>query len=104
VGNDDTPVGPHRPTGHEFGPPIVERLVNGTELRVSRCADAHGKPAIIRETQGAMSLQGSQAAHGRDSMPQKFLQLVGCRDPKASSRQSPKLTAASRRPSQRSGG
>jgi hypothetical protein len=30
-----------------------------------------------------MTLQNPEAAHGRDSMPQKLLQLVGCRERKA---------------------
>jgi hypothetical protein len=73
------------------GRPIIERLMTGTELRVSSHADEDGEPAIICETQGAMSQQSSDPTHGRESMPQKLPQLVGCRDPKAGS-------AASNRP------
>jgi len=87
VANDDTPVGSHSPAAHQSEPPIIERLTTGTELRLSRHADLSGKPAILCETQGAMSLQKSEAAHGRDSTPQQFLRLVGCCDPKARSSQ-----------------
>jgi hypothetical protein len=78
VGNNSTTLGGHNPTG-----PIVERLMTGTELRLSRDADERGEPAVICETQGEMSQQGSEAAHGSYSTPQQFLRLVGCRDPNA---------------------
>jgi len=67
--------------GHSHRP-IIERLMTGTELRVSKQAAADGEPVIIRETQGTMSQQ-SGAAHGYDSTPQQLVRLVGCRDPNA---------------------
>ena len=69
--------------GNESRRPIIERLTSGTELRVSDHVAANGEPAIICETQGAMSQQCSDAAHGHESVPQKLLQLVGYRDPNA---------------------
>jgi hypothetical protein len=42
-----------------------------------------GGPAPACETQGEMTQQSAEAAHGRDSLPQKLLQLVGCRERKA---------------------
>jgi hypothetical protein len=63
--------------------PIIERLMTGTELRVSDRASSDGEPAVICETHGAMSEQSNDAAHGHQSMPQKLVQLVGCRDPNA---------------------
>jgi hypothetical protein len=83
--HDNTLAGSHSAAGSHSGRPIIERLMKGRELRVSNLADANGEPAVICETQGEMSQQSSEAAHGRDSMPQKLLQLVGCRDPKAGS-------------------
>ena len=83
MGNDNQGVGIDRPTGEGSRRPIIERLTSGTELRVSDHAVANGQPAVICETQGAMSEQGSEAAHGYESVPQKLVQLVGCRDPKA---------------------
>jgi hypothetical protein len=84
VGNDAR-FGKQASTGNRSGRPIIERLMTGTELRVSSQAAEDGEPAIICETQGAMSQQGSDASHGHESMPQKLPQLVGCRDPKACS-------------------
>jgi hypothetical protein len=80
VGNDAR-FGKHTPTGNQSGRPIIERLISGTELRVSNHADPNGEPTILCETQGAMSQQSSDAARGHESVPQKLLQLVGCRDP-----------------------
>ena len=70
-------------TAHQSGRPIIERLITGTELRVSEHAAADGEPTIICETQGAMSQQSTEAAHGHESVPQELLRLVGYRDPKA---------------------
>jgi hypothetical protein len=67
-----------------------------TETR-SRAGDPAGAKTqsngirVVHETQGAMTQQCSDAAHGHESMPQKLPQLVGCRDPEARS-------ASSRRP------
>jgi hypothetical protein len=83
VGNDDTRVRSDHPTGNKSRRPIIERLTCGTELRLSNDAAPNGEPAILCETQGAMSLQSSDAAHGHESVPQKLLQLVGYRDPNA---------------------
>jgi hypothetical protein len=79
--NGDGPTGRKSPTGCESRRPIIERLMSGTELRVSSQAAPGGEPAILCETQGAMSQQSSDAAHGHESVPQKLLQLVGYRDP-----------------------
>jgi hypothetical protein len=40
---------------------------------------------VVHETQGAMTQQCSDTAHGYDSMPQKLPQLIGHRDPEARS-------------------
>jgi hypothetical protein len=80
VGNTET-RSDHRPV-HGSRRPIIERLMSGTELRVSDQAAPNGEPSIICETQGAMSQQSSDAAHGHESVPQQLLQLVGYRDPK----------------------
>jgi hypothetical protein len=90
VGNDDR-FGKDTANGSPSGRPIIERLMTGTELRVSSQAAANGEPTIICETQGAMSQQSNEAAHGHESVPQKLPQLVGSRDPNA-------CPAASHRP------
>lgn len=69
--------------GNESRRPIIEPSMSGTELRVSNPAARNRKPAIMCGTQGAMSQQSSDAAHGHESVPQKLLQLVGYRDPNA---------------------
>jgi hypothetical protein len=85
VVNDDTRVSNISPGGNESRRPIIERLISGTELRVSDQTAPNGEPAVICETQGAMSQQSSDAAHGHESVPQKLPQLVGYRDPNACS-------------------
>jgi hypothetical protein len=95
VGNDAR-FGKDTPTGSEARRPIIERLTSGTELRVSDHPAPNGKPTVICETQGAMSQQSSDAAHGHESVPQKLLQLVGYRDPNAcpASRHRPRRSGA----------
>ena len=61
--NDDTRVSNDSPAGQQSGRPNIKRA--------------------ICHTQGAMSQQSSDAAHGHESVPQKLLQLVGYRDPNA---------------------
>jgi len=81
--SNDARFGKSAPTGNQSGRPIIERLMTGTELRVSSQADEDGEPAIICETQGAMTQQSSDPTHGHESVPQKLPQLVGYRDPNA---------------------
>jgi hypothetical protein len=90
VGNDAR-FGKDTANRSPSGRPIIERLMTGTELRVSSQAAANGEPTVICETQGAMSQQSNEAAHGHESVPQKLPQLVGTRDPNA-------YPAASHRP------
>jgi hypothetical protein len=63
--------------------PVIESLMSGTERRVSPRTASNDKRTVLCETQGAMSLQSSDAARGHESTPQKLLQLVGYRDPHA---------------------
>ena len=79
MGNDNLGVGNVTAT-RKAGQPIVE------QLKGSGSSDA----GIAKQMQaeqprncGAMSQQGSFSYHGNVSSPQKFVQLVGCRDPKA---------------------
>jgi hypothetical protein len=80
VGNGNIDVGNKTPT-RKTGQPIVERLAknNGSpERRIEA-------PNTMRIKQlgvcGAMSQQNADS--GNQSAPQKFVQLVGCRDPQA---------------------
>jgi hypothetical protein len=83
VVNDDTPVSNDSPAGNKSGRPNIRCLTSGTELRVGNRASPNGERTILCETQGAMSQQCSDAAHGHESVPQKLLQLIGYRDPNA---------------------
>jgi hypothetical protein len=79
VGNDNIDVGNKTPT-RKTGQPIAERLAksNGSpELRIEAPNTMRIKrPGVC----GAMSQQNADS--GNQSAPQKFVQLVGYRDPK----------------------
>jgi hypothetical protein len=83
VSNNETRTGSDSTSGSDIRRPIIEALISGTERRMSPRTAPNGKRAILCETQGAMSQQSSDAAHGYESTPQKLLQLVGHRDPHA---------------------
>ena len=82
MGNGNIDVGNKSPTPKP-GQPIVERLAGtdgSSELRIDKRNPLKpGRPGIS----GAMSLQRGDRGRGNESAPQKFVQLVGCRDPKA---------------------
>jgi hypothetical protein len=82
VGNGNIDVGNKTPT-RKPGQPIVEDSAatsGNTELRT-------GKPAPLKKEQpkicAAMAQQCGDSGRGNQSAPQKFLQLVGYRDPNA---------------------
>ena len=86
MGSGNIDVGNDTPT-RKPGQPVVEDLsgTNGSELRIDPSLKpdhqerASGYPAGLC---GAMSQQGSEF-RGNVSAPQKFVQLVGCRERKA---------------------
>ena len=71
MANDNVDVGNQTPT-RKPGQPIAERLAQSDGSPEPRI----DKPLIC----GAMSLQRGDS--GRESVAQKFVHLVGCRDPK----------------------
>lgn len=80
MGNGNIDVGNKTPT-RKPGRPMIERLAGtsgSSELRI-------GQPNPLKTSRpgicGAMSQQCGDS--GNVSAPQKFVQLVGCRDPKA---------------------
>jgi hypothetical protein len=80
VGNGNIDVGNKTPT-RKPGQPVVENLVGSdgsSELRIDN-------PSNMERVRicGAMSQQYGGSGRGNESVPQKFVQLVGCRDPKA---------------------
>jgi hypothetical protein len=82
VGHDNTDVG-NNPT-HQPGQRIVQRSAesNGsTDARIDRQSPKRTERPIC----GAMSQQYGDSHRGNESAPQKLVQLVGCRDPKARS-------------------
>jgi hypothetical protein len=79
VGNGITDVG-NQTTSRNPSQPITERLAG---------IDGPSEPRIDRPLQtgpiticGAMSLQGGGSGRGNESVPQKLVHLVGCRDSK----------------------
>jgi hypothetical protein len=82
VGNGNIDVGNKSPT-RKPGQPSVERLARtdgSSELRIDKQDPLKPeRPGIC----GAMSLQRGDSGRGNESAPQKFVQLVGCRDPNA---------------------
>jgi len=79
VGNGTIDVGNETPT-LKPGQPIVERLTGiegSSEPRIDKSNPLKAELPIC----GAMSQQCGD--NGNQSAPQKFVQLVGCRDPKA---------------------
>jgi hypothetical protein len=82
VGHDNIDVG-NNPT-RQPEEPILQRSAesNGsTEARIERQNPKRPERPIC----GAMSQQYGDSSRGNESAPQKFVQLVGCRDPRARS-------------------
>ena len=82
MGHDNIDVG-NNPT-RKPGQPILQRSAesNGsTDARIERQNPKRTERPIC----GAMSQQYGDGHRGNESAPQKFVQLVGCRDPKARS-------------------
>ena len=80
MGNGNIDVGNKTPT-RKPGQPIAERLAEiegSSEPRIEKSNPLKAEPPRIC---GAMSQQCGD--NGNQSAPQKFVQLVGCRDPKA---------------------
>ncbi len=79
VGNGIIDVGNQTPSRNP-NQSVAEHLAQG---------DGSSEPRIDKPLQtetiricGAMSLQGGDSGRGNESVPQKFVHLVGCRDPK----------------------
>ena len=82
MGNGNIDVGKKNPT-RKAGQPIGENLVvteGSPELRIDQ-----PNPPKTERICGAMSQQRGDSGRGNQSAPQKFVQLVGYRDPKARS-------------------
>ena len=80
MGNGIIDVGnqtPSRNPGQPIGEPLT-RSNNASELPVDEPLQT-GTISIC----GAMSLQRGESGRGNESVPQKLVHLVGCRDPNA---------------------
>ena len=80
MGNGNIDVGNKTPT-RKPGQPIGENLAGSegsSELRIDQ-----PNPRKQNRICGAMSQQRGDSGRGNQSAPQKFVQLVGYRDPKA---------------------
>jgi hypothetical protein len=86
VGNGNIDVGNKTPT-RKPGRPIVEKLAGSDgapELRIDNQPFLQPSPKTERvRICGAMSQQQGDSGRGNESVPQKFVHLVGCRDPEA---------------------
>jgi hypothetical protein len=96
VGNDNIDVGNDKLTRNP-GQPMVEVLGDGSSnkpridqqnpLRTERPrisgAKVSGAKVSGAKVSGAMAQQCGDMGRGNQSAPQKFVRLVGCRDPKA---------------------
>lgn len=87
MGNGNIEVGKETPT-RKAGQPLVEDssgIRSPTEFRgKSGPAPARRQKSLLTpaDLSGAMSQQGGEL-RGNESAPQKFVHLVGCREPKA---------------------
>jgi hypothetical protein len=82
VGNGNIDVG-NKTATRKAGQPIAESLAvtdGSPGLRIDQ-----PNPPKTERICGAMSQQSGDSGRGNESAPQKFVQLVGCRDPKARS-------------------
>jgi hypothetical protein len=69
----------------DSGSILAQASLNQTSLNQPSLAQAPQKREVIadRGDHGAMPQQHNAGSHGHEMHPQKFVQLVGCRDPNA---------------------
>ena len=88
MGNGNIDVG-NKTGPRKAGQTIVEQMAQrdaASERRIEQTiASKAERPRIC----GAMSQQGGDSGRGNQSAPQKFVQLVGFRDPKAQPKPTP---------------
>ena len=80
MGNGNIDVGKKTPT-RKPGQPVIEHLADGDGFAEPRIDQPPHLKTERPKICGAMSQQRGDS--GNQSAPQKFVQLVGCRDPKA---------------------
>jgi hypothetical protein len=81
VGNDNIDVGNEK-LARKPGQPVVEALGDGCSIK-PRIEKQNPLRTERPRMSGAMAQQCGDMGRGNQSAPQKFVRLVGCRDPKA---------------------
>ncbi len=81
VGNGNIDVGKKTPT-RKGGQRIIERLTGREGSLALRIDDPNPRQKEPAKVCGAMSQQYGDGGRGNESAPQKFVHLVGYRDPK----------------------
>ena len=82
MGNGNIDVGNKTPT-RKPGQPIVERLAKSNSSSEQRIEQLDSLKTQRTRICGAMSQQCGDSGRGNESAPQKFVHLVGYRNPKA---------------------
>jgi hypothetical protein len=82
VGNGNFDVGKKFPT-HKPGQPIVEASAGNDSSPPRRINKSNPQKTERPRMCGAMTQQCGDSGRGTESAPQKFVHLVGCRDPNA---------------------
>jgi hypothetical protein len=82
VGNGNIDVGKQAAT-RKPGHPVVDQMANRDDSSERRIDNTIAPKAERPRNCGAMSQQCGDIGRGNQSAPQKFVQLVGFRDPKA---------------------
>jgi hypothetical protein len=95
VGNGNIDVG-NKTATRKPGQPIVEQMAKRDGSSGRRIDNAIAPKAERPRICGAMSQQGGDGGRGNQSAPQKFVQLVGFRDPKAQPKPSVRPAPAKR--------
>ena len=95
MGNGNIDVG-NKTATRKPGQPIVEQMAKRDVASGRRIDQAIAPKAERPRTCNAMLQQGGDSGRGNQSAPQKFVQLVGFRDPKAQPKPSVRPAPAKR--------
>ena len=82
MGNDNIDVGNEK-LARKPGQPVVEPLAGGDSSSLRRIDKSNQQKTARPGICGAMTEQCGDSGRGNDQTPQKFVHLVGCRDPNA---------------------
>jgi hypothetical protein len=97
LGNGNLDVG-NETTAFKSGQPVAERADRAASPSDLRIAGQNPLKMHRARVCAAMTQQGGDSGRGNDSAPQKFVHLVGCRDPKARPEPSVRSGAVPKKP------